>query len=78
MYTVEFEEEDTVITVLCEEDDQEDVEVIIGADGTTFIRQFQEYKNEYDIITLTYAQLQDIVAAVNSPAGAFRVKWVTE
>jgi hypothetical protein len=78
MYTVEFENEDTIITVLCEKDDQEDVEVIIGADGTTFIRQFQEYKNEYDIITLTYAQLQDILAAINSPEGAFRVKWVTE
>lgn len=73
MYTVEFEQEDTIITVLCEEDNQEDVEVIIGGDGITYIRQFQEYKNEYDIIVLTFNQLQDIVSAVNSPEGLFRL-----
>ena len=53
MYTVEFEEEDTVITVLCEEDDQEDVEVIIGHDGTTFIRQLQA-QSDYNFV-LYYA-----------------------
>jgi len=73
MYTVEFEEKDAVITVLCEEDSQEDVQVIIGDDGTTFIRQFQDYKNEYDVICMTYNQLLDILSAINSTAGMFRV-----
>ena len=48
MYTVEFESESTVITILCEKDDQEDVEIIIDEDNTVFIRQFQEYKNEIE------------------------------
>lgn len=74
MYTVEFESESTVITILCEKDDQEDVEVIIDEDNTVFIRQFQEYKNEYDIIAMTYNQLQDIVYAINSPEGMFTLK----
>ena len=74
MYTVEFESDSTVITVLCEKDDQEDVEVIIDEDNTVFIRQFQEYKNEYDIIAMTYNQLQDIVYAISSPEGMFTLK----
>ena len=74
MFTVEFESQDTVITVLCEKDNQEDVQVIIGADGTTFIRQFQEYKNEYDVLVMTYNQLQDIVAAIHSTEGFFRLE----
>lgn len=75
MYTVEFEKDASIITVLCEDDSQEDVEVIIGDDNTTYIRQYQEYKDEYDIIVLTYNQLLDIVAAINSPMGMFtRVK----
>jgi len=73
MYTVEFEDKDAVITVLCEEDSQEDVQIIIGDDGTTFIRQFQDYKNEYDVICMTYNQLQDIVAAIHSTEGFFRL-----
>ena len=74
MYTVEFEKDAAVITVLCEEDSQEDVQVIIGDDGTTFIRQFQDYKNEYDVLCMTYQQLLDIVAAVNSPEGMFKLQ----
>ena len=73
MYTVEFEKDAAVITVLCENDEQEDVEVIIGDDGTTYIRQFQDYKNEYDIICMTYNQLLDIVAAISSPEGMFQL-----
>ena len=74
MYTVEFESESTVITILCEKDDQEDVEIIIDEDNTVFIRQFQEYKNEYDIIAMTYNQLQDIAYAISSPEGMFKLE----
>ena len=76
MYTVEFEPDAAVITVLCDNDEQEDVQVIIGDDKTVFIRQFQEYKNEHDIITITYKQLIDMLSAINSPEGAYKV-WLT-
>ena len=77
MYTVEFEKDSVVITVLCDEDEQEDIQVIIGEDGTVFIRQFQEYKDEHDIIAINYKQLIDIVSAINSPEGAYKV-WLTK
>jgi len=71
LFTVEFEKDAAVITVICEKDDQEDVQVIIGDDGTCFIRQFQEYKNEYDVLCMTWSQLKDICYAIDSPEGAF-------
>jgi len=78
LYTVEFESDATVITSLSEEDEQEDIEMIIGDDGTVFIRQFQEYKNEYDVVVMNYQQLMDLVSAINSPEGAFKLELIDE
>lgn len=74
MYTVEFEPDAAIITVLCENDEQEDIEMIIGDDGAVFIRQYQEYKNEHDVITMTYEQLKDLVASLGSAEGFWRLK----
>ena len=73
MYSVEFEKDSAVITVLSEDDSQEDVEVIVGDNDVVFVRQYQEYKNEYDVIVMTWQQLKDIAAAINSPEGLFRL-----
>lgn len=72
MFTVEFEKDGCVITVISDNDAFEDIEVIIGETGNVFLRQFQEYKNEYDVIAIGYDQLLDIVASVNSPEGMFK------
>jgi len=72
MFTVEFEKDGCVITVMSDKDNFEDIEVIIGETGTVFLRQFQEFKNEYDVIAIDYDQLLDIVSAVNSPEGMFK------
>jgi len=78
LYTVEFESDATVITSLSEEDEQEDIEMIIGDDGTVFIRQFQEYKDEYDVVVMNYQQLMDLVSAINSPEGAFKLELIDD
>jgi hypothetical protein len=78
MYTVEFLDEDAVITTLSEDDDQEDVQVIIGDNSTVFVRQWQEYKNEFDVVVMTFQQLLDIVAAVNSPEGLFKLELIKD
>ena len=72
MFTVEFEKDGCVITVLSDDDAFEDIEVIIGETGNVFLRQYQEFKNEYDVIAIGYDQLLDIVSAVNSPEGMFK------
>ena len=78
MYTVEFLDEDAVITTMSEDDDQEDVQVIIGDNSNVFVRQWQEYKNEFDVVVMTFQQLLDIVAAVNSPEGLFKLELIKD
>jgi hypothetical protein len=73
MFTVEFERDASVITVLDETGQYDDVEVIIGEDSEVFIRQFDDENNSYDIIIMTYAQLIDILASLNSTEGMHRV-----
>ena len=78
MYTVEFIDDDAVITTMSEDDDQEDVQVIIGDNSNVFVRQWQEYKNEFDVVVMTFQQLLDIVAAVNSPEGLFKLELIKD
>ena len=73
MFTVEFEKDASVITVLDETGEYDDVEVIIGEDSEVFIRQFDPDANTYDMIILTYAQLVEILASLNSTEGMHRV-----
>jgi len=73
MFTVEFEIDASVITVLDETGQYDDVEVIIGEDSEVFIRQFDDENNSYDMIIMTYAQLIDILASLNSTEGMHRV-----
>ena len=73
MFTVEFQKDASVITVLDETGQYDDVEVIIGEDSEVFIRQFDDENNSYDMIIMTYAQLIDILASLNSTEGMHRV-----
>ena len=73
MFTVEFEKAASVITVLDETGEYDDVEVIIGEDSEVFIRQFDDETNSYDMIIMTYAQLIDILASLNSTEGMHKV-----
>jgi hypothetical protein len=75
MYTVEFEPDASVIKSLDESDTCEDIEVIIADDGIVFLRQFVEELNRHEIISITYQQLLDIMAALKSPEGAFYARF---
>ena len=76
MYTVEFEPDAAVIKSLDESDTCEDIEVIIADDGIVFLRQFVEELNRHEIISITYQQLLDIMAALKSPEGAFYARFI--
>ena len=71
MFTVEFEPDAAVITTLDQKDMFEDVELVIG-DGIVTIRQVDEWDDVYQLIMMSEQQLQDILAAYNSPEGAYR------
>ncbi|UPH71445.1 hypothetical protein LGT41_0001110 [Abyssibius alkaniclasticus] len=72
MFTIEDEFSVTKITLVDDTDleDQADVVIEIGAESVV-IRQFNIEANLPDEITLTHAQLEDLKAAINLPAGAY-------
>lgn len=74
MYTVEFESDAVVVTILDDIATCEDIRVIITDDDIVFITQYEDGLDESQVITITYAQLLDLVAALHSPEGAFYVK----
>lgn len=74
MYTVEFDLAGTTITTLDEHDAYDDVEVIICEDNTVFIRQHIQDVEEVNVIYMSYGQLLDVVAAMNSSEGAYRLE----
>jgi hypothetical protein len=71
MYTVEYESNASIITSLDKHDAYHDVEVIICDDDTVFIRQYNLDTDEMDTIFMSYDQLLDIRAGLDSSEGAF-------
>lgn len=71
MFTVEFEPDASVITSLDESDRCEDVQMIITDDGIVFLRQYEEGLDGPQLISITYQQLLDLVASLQSSEGAY-------
>ena len=74
MYTVEFSHDIITIITLDQDDDFNDVEVTLTEDGAVFISQYDEQWDSTDTVLLSYQQLLDITAAMNSTEGMFRLK----
>tara|TARA_R110001606_G_C15054995_1_gene614050 strand:+ start:353 stop:586 length:234 start_codon:yes stop_codon:yes gene_type:complete len=74
MFTVEFESDASIITTIDERDRFEDVEMIIGDDGTVYIRQFEHDLEQYQMLFMSSQQWLDLMTAYQSPEGAYYVK----
>jgi hypothetical protein len=74
MFTIEFEPDAAVIVTMDEQDRFEDVQVVIGDDGTTYIRQYTEELDEMQLIYMSYQQLQDIVYSLNHTQGMYKIE----
>ena len=74
MYTVEFSHDKVTVVTLDQEDEFLDVEVILTEDGTVFISQHDDQWDSTDMILLSYQQLLDIAASLQSTEGMFRLK----
>ncbi len=75
MFTIEHEFDATIITLV---DDvcahrEEDVRIALSEDGVV-AEQFDEATGEVKRITLSPAQLSDLLASVNLPEGAYSKK----
>lgn len=71
MFTVEHEDNYTKVVVMDDTAKHEDVEVFFEDDGRVYIRQFDEAMSEHEILIITYKQLLDLMASIESPEGFF-------
>lgn len=78
MFTVEFEPDASVITSLDESGEMEDVEVIISEDDVVFMRQWQEELGKYEMLVLSYQQLLDITASLQTTEGLHKIEIVRD
>jgi len=76
MYTVEFESDASVVVIMDETDSQEDVEVVLTDNNEVYIRQYEDSLGSYELICLSYQQLMDLVASINSSEGMFKLQFV--
>jgi hypothetical protein len=63
-----------VITVLDEKARHEDIKVIIEDSGVVFLVQYDENLNKNHVITISFQQYVDMVAALQSPEGIFKLE----
>ncbi|MBV6635448.1 MAG: hypothetical protein KI788_06055 [Mameliella sp.] len=75
MYSVEHDFDATVVTLVDEGGPplQEDV-VISGFEDCITVEQYDPRTDRMQRITLSILQMQDLVAAVNTPEGVYRRK----
>lgn len=70
MFTNEFEFDHTKTVIIDEDDEADDVEVI-SHDLGVIIRQFNEDRDEYDVIDFTHQMFKEFIASRDQPDGAF-------
>ena len=70
MFTVEMDHEEIEITVLDDGGRFEDVKVF-SYDEVVYIRQFNEKKNNWDLIQMTPEMYAELMTAWQSPEGSF-------
>jgi hypothetical protein len=78
MFTVEFEADSSVVTVLDESGQMEDIEVIISEDDVVFMRQWDDDLGKYEMLVMTYQQLLDITASLQTTEGLHKIEIVRE
>lgn len=76
MYTVEFESDASVVVIMDEADKHEDVEVVLTDNNEVYIRQYEESLDSHELICMSYQQLMDLVASINSSEGLFKLQFV--
>lgn len=74
MFSIEHDFDETVITLIDEGDDalQEDVTIRAGDEGVVLEQPLADDTDEVARITLSQAQLRDLVAALDLPEGVYR------
>lgn len=73
MFTIETEFDKTVVTTIDDKGDLEDVILEVLDDGSIDILQYNEYYQAYAFIHMSGHQWLDLLAAMRSTDGAYRL-----
>lgn len=71
MYTVEMNPRDSVITSIDDKDEYDDVVMKISDDGSVFIEQHIQDVEEVNTVFISYRQLTELFAGLQSTEGAY-------
>jgi hypothetical protein len=71
MFTVEIESNYTKIVTVDSDAKFEDVEMYLEDSGTVFIRQYCEELREFQLISLNYKQVLDLMSSLDSEDGVY-------
>lgn len=72
MFTVEFDEDETLITILDGDGALEDVSALLY-DDYCYIRQWNEKEQRFSVIALNAKMYLELMKAWNCPQGAYMV-----
>ncbi len=72
MYTVEYDHDEITITILDNAGWAGDL-IVNSFDDIVFIRQFDEAKNKWNVISISPTQWEELIASMHSPEGAFKI-----
>lgn len=73
MFTIEFDEDETLITILDETNELEDVSVLLY-DNYCHLRQWNEKTQRFDVITLKPEMYLKLMKAWNLPEGVYKLE----
>jgi len=73
MYTVEMEFDETIVTVVDDTGQLEDIKCHL-TDDVVYFRQYNEVTGRDELIQITPRMWRELVLAFESPEGAFRIE----
>lgn len=73
MFTVEMDMDEILITILDDYGDRDDVSVFLY-DDTVYIRQWNEKRQMFDIISMAPKMFEELLQAMKKPEGAYRLE----
>ena len=73
MFSIEDEFDHTLITVVDNENQREDVQIIMD-DHAVFLRQYDEKNNTYEVIELSPAMFNELLLSMKNKAGIYVTK----
>ena len=74
MFTNEFESDKSITTILDEEGKVDDIRLYITDTGEVLIKQYEDFGDWDNRIVLTPRMFDEMLAALQSPEGAYRLK----